>query len=97
MGFNEDINDESVYNDFTNLNKFFPSQYMMRAFPMLEMYMEFSNDKPFYSIKQVWMNAIKNINNFCGLIPEFFSFPEIFINSNEIRFGILNNNAIMLG
>ena len=67
-------------------------QFMMRVFPIFEAYVKFftgldSPNRMFHSIPESWRSAQKDQGDVRELIPEFFSFPEIFFNREQLAFG----------
>ena len=67
-------------------------QFMMRIFPYFEGYVKFFSgfDDPnrmFHSIHETYISACKDPSDVRELIPEFFTFPIMFTNIEETKFG----------
>ena len=73
---------------------------MLRLFPYSFIAIEQQGDgydepnKLFDSIEETFYNISSNENDLRELIPEFFYFPEIFLNINKINFNKQNNKII---
>ena len=75
-------------------NPVFVCNYLMRIFPFTHISIELQGNKfddpnrLFFSVKQSFFNSTTQKTDVRELIPEFFYFPEIFININELNLGI---------
>ena len=75
-------------------NPIYVCNYLMRLFPFTHIAIELQGSKLddpnrlFFSVKQSFFNSTTQKTDVRELIPEFFYFPEIFINVNEINMGI---------
>ena len=71
---------------------------MIRLFPFSSLSIEFQGDwlddpdQLFFSIQETFFNISARKFDLRELIPEFFYFPEMFINLNCFNFGKRNNN-----
>lgn len=53
-------------------------------------------DRMFHSVGDAWLSASRNnMADVKELIPEFFSLPEMFLNSNHFDFGIKQNGVAL--
>jgi len=67
-------------------------QYMMRIFPIMEAYIKFFSglDDPnrmFHSVIESLHSAKRDSSDVREIIPEFFAFPDMFINREGLNFG----------
>ena len=67
-------------------------EYLMRICPFFEIYVKFfagfdDPNRMFHSICEGYISACKDRSNVRELIPEFFCFPDMLINKQEIAFG----------
>ena len=70
------------------------SYYLIRIFPFY--FINFnSNKKVFYDLEKSYFNSLNSINNLREIIPQFFYFPEIFYNKNNLNLGISDNNVLL--
>ena len=70
------------------------SYYLIRIFPFY--FINFnSNKKVFYDLEKSYFNSLNSINNLREIIPQFFYFPEIFYNKNNLNLGISGNNVLL--
>ena len=75
-------------------NPIYVCNYLMRLFPFTHIAIELQGNKfddpnrLFFSVKQSFYNSTTQKTDVRELIPEFFYFPEIFINVNELNMGI---------
>ena len=73
-------------------NNFYTSNFMVRIFPYNFIAIELQGDgfdvpnRLFFSIKESFFNISYLNTDLRELIPEFFYFPEIFLNINKINF-----------
>lgn len=50
----------------------------------------------FHSVGDAWLSASRNnMADVKELIPEFFSLPEMFVNSNHFDFGVKQNGVAL--
>ena len=74
------------------------SNYLLRIFPFSFIAIELEGDgydepnKLFSSIEETFYSISANDNDLRELIPEFFYFPEIFLNVNKLNFDKKNKN-----
>ena len=79
-------------------NIFYTSNFLIRLFPFSSLSIELQGDgfdNPnclFFSIKETFFNISTKKTDLRELIPEFFYFPEMFINLNSFNFGKRDNN-----
>ena len=79
-------------------NIIYTSNYLIRLFPFSSLSIEFQGDwlddpdQLFFSIQETFFNISARKFDLRELIPEFFYFPEMFINLNCFNFGKRNNN-----
>ena len=45
-------------------------------------------DRVFHSIHDSFVNALNDHADVREIVPEFFYLPELFLNSNQINFGV---------
>ena len=67
-------------------------QYLMRTHPIFEAYVKFFAgldipNRMFHSFAESWTCAFHDSTDVRELIPEFFSFPQVFLNRERIIFG----------
>ena len=78
-------------------NPMYVCNFMMRIFPFTHISVELQGSKfddanrLFLSVKNSFFNSITEKMDVRELIPEFFYLPEIFININDINFGVEEN------
>ena len=69
--------------------------YMVRVEPFTTLHINLQSgrfdvaDRQFHSVPQTWRSLINNINDVKELIPEFFFFPDLLLNSNAFDLGKL--------
>ena len=74
-------------------NPVYVCNYLMRIFPFTHISIELQGNKfddpnrLFFSVKQSFFNSTTQKTDVRELIPEFFYFPEIFLNINELNMG----------
>jgi hypothetical protein len=79
-------------------NIVYTSNYLIRLFPFSSLSIELQGDgfdnsnRLFFSIQETFFNISTQKADLRELIPEFFYFPEMFINLNCYNFGKRNNN-----
>ena len=82
-------------------NEKYVCNFLLRVFPYSFIAIELQGDgyedpkKLFDSIEDTFYNISANENDLRELIPEFFYFPEIFLNINKLNFNKKNNNKII--
>ena len=82
-------------------NIVYTSNYLIRLFPFSSLSIELQGDgfdnpnRLFFSIQETFFNISTQKADLRELIPEFFYFPEMFINLNCFNFGKRNNNEIV--
>ena len=92
-GISQNENAYYFESNFSNVN--YISNFLLRIFPYTFLVIELNGDgydKPerlFDSIENTFYNISSNENDLRELIPEFFYFPEMFLNINKLNF---NNN-----
>ena len=79
-------------------NAFFVCNFLMRLFPFTHIAIELQGklDDPnrlFLSVENSFENSISLPGDVRELIPEFFYFPEMFLNINDIYFGNLEDDT----
>ena len=78
-------------------NPTYTSNYLIRIFPYSFSCIELQGDgfdnpnRLFYSIEGMMNNSLSQKSDLRELIPEFFYFPGLFFNINELLFGKLSN------
>ena len=76
---------------------FYVSNFLIRLFPDTFIAIELQGDgfdhpnRLFYSIEETFYNISFQRSDVRELIPEFYYFPEIFLNLNKVNFGIRAN------
>ena len=93
----EDHLEKPFYYGSNYSNAFFVCNFLMRLFPFTHISIELQGklDDPnrlFLSVKNSFENSTELQGDVRELIPEFFYFPEIFLNINDINFGKLDND-----
>ena len=79
-------------------NIVYTSNYLIRLFPFSSLSIELQGDgfdnsnRLFFSIQETFFNISTQKSDLRELIPEFFYFPEMFINLNCFNFGKRSNN-----
>ncbi|KAK9464583.1 hypothetical protein V1512DRAFT_255310 [Lipomyces arxii] len=80
------------------------SSYLIRLEPFVQSYLLLQGghfdhaDRLFYSIELAWHSASRdNTTDVRELIPEFFYLPEFLANSNDFKFGSLQNTGLEIG
>jgi hypothetical protein len=73
-------------------NALYVSHYLLRIFPYSQLRIELQGDnfdllRLFASIEQTFLSATSQKTDVRELIPEFFIFPEMFINLNNLNLG----------
>jgi len=82
-------------------NIVYTSNYLIRLFPFSSLSIELQGDgfdnpnRLFFSIQETFFNISTQKADLRELIPEFFYFPEMFINLNCFNFGKRNNKEIV--
>ena len=82
-------------------NPMYVCNFMMRLFPFSHISIELQGnrfDNPerlFISVKNSFFNSITQKTDVRELIPEFFYFPEIFMNLNKLKLGELEDGTIV--
>ena len=82
-------------------NPMYVCNFMMRLFPFSHIAIELQGnrfDNPerlFISVKNSFFNSITQKTDVRELIPEFFYFPEIFLNLNKLKLGQLEDGTIV--
>ena len=82
-------------------NPMYVCNFMMRLFPFSHIAIELQGnkfdqpDRLFYSVKNSFFNSLTQKTDVRELIPEFFYFPEIFININKLNFGTREDGNIV--
>ena len=75
-------------------NPIYVCNYLMRLFPFTHIAIELQGNKLddpnrlFFSVKQSFFNSTTQKTDVRELVPEFFYFPEIFININNLNMGV---------
>ena len=92
----EDHIEKPFYYGSNYSNSFFVCNFLMRLFPFTHISIELQGklDDPnrlFLSVQNSFENSTELQGDVRELIPEFFYFPEIFLNINDINFGKLEN------
>ena len=92
----EDHIEKPFYYGSNYSNAFFVCNFLMRLFPFTHISIELQGklDDPnrlFLSVQNSFENSTELQGDVRELIPEFFYFPEIFLNINDINFGKLEN------
>ena len=78
-------------------NPIYVCNYLMRVFPFTHISIElqgnsFDNpDRMFLSVEKSFISSTSQKTDLRELIPEFFYFPEMFINSNKLNLGFTEN------
>ena len=73
--------------------------YMVRVEPFTTLHINLQSgrfdvaDRQFHSVPQTWRSLINNINDVKELIPEFFFFPDLLLNSNAFDLGKLQGRG----
>ena len=92
--------DNAYYFESNFSNGNYACNYLLRIFPYSFIAIEIQGDgfddpkKLFNSIEETFYNISSQENNFRELLPEFFYFPEMFLNINKINFN--KNNDIIV-
>jgi hypothetical protein len=93
-----EIEGEHAYFGSNYSNQIYVTGFLMRLFPYSFMSIELQGenfDKPdrlFFSVEETLIQIFSSNNNdIRELIPEFFYLPEMFMNINNIDFGITSN------
>jgi len=77
--------------------------YMVRVEPFTTLHINLQSgrfdvaDRQFHSVPQTWRSLINNINDVKELIPEFFFFPDLLLNSNAFDLGKLQGKKQQVG
>ena len=92
----DDHTEKPFYYGSNYSNVFFVCNFLMRLFPFTHIAIEIQGklDDPnrlFLSVQNSFENSTTLAGDVRELIPEFFYFPEIFLNSNDIKLGVLEN------
>jgi hypothetical protein len=72
--------------------------YLIRLEPFSSMQLQLQSghfdapDRSFFSIERAWFNCLYSSTDVKELIPEFFFLPEMFVNSNNIDIGRLQDS-----
>ncbi|OZC09884.1 hypothetical protein X798_02990 [Onchocerca flexuosa] len=76
--------------------------YLVRLEPFTQQFLKLQGghfdlaDRMFHSVGDAWLSASRNnMADVKELIPEFFSLPEMFLNSNHFDFGIKQNGVAL--
>ena len=91
-------NENAYYFESNFSNAKYVCNFLLRVFPFSFIAIELEGDgydepnKLFSSIEQTFYNISGNDNDLRELIPEFFYFPEIFLNVNKLNFDKKNKN-----
>ena len=88
----ETIDNEPFYYGTHYSNALYVSHYLLRIFPYSQLRIELQGDnfdlsRLFSSIEQTFLSATSQKTDVRELIPEFFIFPEMFINLNNLNLG----------
>ena len=76
-------------------------QYMLRVEPFTTLHIDLqsgkfdSPDRLFFSLASTWKGCNDNPQDLKELIPEFFYFPELFINTNKLNLGLRSNDEVI--
>ena len=103
---NNDNNEEAFYFKTHYSNNIYTCNYLIRFFPFSFLAIEFQGngfDNPnrlFFSIEETFYNVTCQKSDLRELVPEFYYFPEMFLNINKINFhekadGNLVNDVVM--
>ena len=104
---NEEIEDETLesenpfYFQTHYSNNVYTSNYLIRFFPFSFLSIEFQGnnfDNPnrlFFSIEETFFNISSQKSDVRELIPEFYYFPEMFLNINKINFDKRTNGQLV--
>ena len=96
---NEEIESETIepenpfYFQTHYSNNVYTAHYLIRFFPFIFLSIEFQGDgldnpnRLFFSIEETFFNISSQKSDVRELIPEFYYFPEIFLNINKINLG----------
>ena len=82
-------------------NATYTSHFLIRLMPYSFFSIELQGDsfddpnRLFFSIESTFQNMVSQKSDLRELIPEFFYFPEMFMNINSFNFGIKTNNQIV--
>ena len=74
--------------------------WLIRVEPFTSLHIQLQSgkfDHPeriFYSIQNSWESCNNNLNDYRELIPEFFCFPEMFLNKNGFDLGSIDDTVI---
>ncbi|KAL3982042.1 Beige/BEACH domain family protein [Acanthocheilonema viteae] len=76
--------------------------YLVRLEPFTQQFLKLQGghfdlaDRMFHSVGDAWLSASRNnMADVKELIPEFFSLPEMFLNSNHFDFGVKQNGVAL--
>ncbi|VDN90901.1 unnamed protein product [Brugia pahangi] len=76
--------------------------YLVRLEPFTQHFLKLQGghfdlaDRMFHSVGDAWLSASRNnMADVKELIPEFFSLPEMFVNSNHFDFGVKQNGVAL--
>ena len=94
-GLNKEENAYYFESSFSNIN--YVCNYLIRIFPYSFIAIElqgdgYDNKNIFHSIEETFYDISYKENDLRELIPEFFYFPEIFLNINKLNFNKNNDN-----
>ena len=93
----EDNNEKAYFNLYYS-NITYTCNYLIRVFPYSFIAIEYQGDgfddpnRLFYSINSTMHNTLNQRSDLRELIPEFFYFPQLFYNINELELKKLSNN-----
>ena len=98
----DDVEDQTLCFFNTHYsNIVYTSNYLIRLFPFSSLSIELQGDgfdnpnRLFFSIQETFFNISTQKADLRELIPEFFYFPEMFININYFNFRKRNNNQLV--
>ncbi|XP_071609775.1 lipopolysaccharide-responsive and beige-like anchor protein isoform X3 [Heliangelus exortis] len=52
-------------------------------------------DRTFSSVSRAWRNSQRDTSDIKELIPEFYYLPEIFVNSNNYKLGVMDDGTVV--
>ena len=101
-GGKEDEEEDKIhYFNIFYSNAAFTSHFLIRLMPYSFLSIELQGDsfddpnRLFFSIEKAFQNMMTQKSDLRELIPEFFYFPEMFMNINSFNFGKNSNNQIV--
>ncbi|XP_040002609.1 lipopolysaccharide-responsive and beige-like anchor protein [Xiphias gladius] len=79
----------------------FTMMWLLRIEPFTTFFLNFQGgkfdhaDRTFSSVSRAWRNCQRDTSDVKELIPEFYYFPEMFVNANSYNLGVMEDGTVV--